>query len=199
MKTILIIAALSFISRLGICQVDSTKKEIEYGFSINDIYKANFNISPQLTISYGGILAKVGPLYGKSEMTYGYTSELEKKKINGGILTFQINPNKKGKIFDFFFVVNFVCANYKKDKYRTTPMYSNNFENTELFTLESTFGYGFKVKFLRHFYITNDIAFGYSFQKLKYVDGSTSTRDGATGNLLVGVGYYFKIKNNRPK
>jgi len=194
MRNNLIFAILTLISGQGICQGDSTKKVIEYGLSFNNIYRNEFNYSPQLTVSYGGFLAKVGPLYGKNEMTWGYTSELEKKKINGGVLTFQINPNKKGKLFDFFFVTNISIVHFKKDKYLTTPVYGH-YEDTELLLFEPTFGYGFKIKFLKHFYITNDIAFGFSFQKVKYADESTAKKNGSTGSLLVGVGYYFKLKN----
>ena len=187
----------------SLCQTDTTKNKIEFGLCINTIEQSIYafgrnrtNYVPQLTFSYGNFTSKLGIKYGPNQIQSGYKRELDLKKIRGVIISFQLIPNKKEKIFDLFFVSNISILNFKKYEYSTSPYYSNYYETKSMSLFEPTIGYGFRLKFIKNFYLTTDVSFGYSFQKTTYADESSLKQKELIGNILFGLGYKFSFKKS---
>ncbi|MBI5538599.1 MAG: hypothetical protein HY951_00960 [Bacteroidia bacterium] len=202
MKNILLII-LAFLSVSSFCQTDTTKSKIEFGLSvstvekyINDFGRNAINYIPQLTFTYGKFTSKVGLKYGPNQIQDGYLHELILKKIRGGIISFQFIPNKKARVFDLYFLSNISILNFKKHEFNMVPGFLYHNETKSMFLIEPTLGYGFKIKFLKNFYFSSDISFGYSFQKIAYTSEPTEKRKILIGNILFGIGYKFKIKKH---
>ena len=153
------------------------------------------NYSPQLSYTYKNFTGKIGPIYGPSEITWWIPNLQREKKVNGGVFTLQVNPNKENKYFDLFFVYNFSALCYNTDSFPPSN-YHFNFPKT-LRVIDNTLGYGFNFKFLKNFYLTSSVAIGIAYEKTTYVDDGTYIYKGGMYNFTAGLGYNFKIKKGK--
>ena len=123
--------------------------------------------------------------------------------LNGLHLVYQINPNSKGKIFDFYFQYEFIFL-YYTDKGTTENMYkysSQNFPLTLSYKshqteIENTIGYGFKFKFLKNFYLNQNIGIGIGYNAINIDYGDYRFNKSRHYYELIpgfniGIGYKF--------
>lgn len=169
----------------------------------------DFNYYANFTIEKGKHFFAIGPLIGlRLEMNRHSTSSPVAGQywLNGINLIYQKNPNTKGKRFDFYFQNEFLLFYYTDrgiDKYVNVP--NQNYSITKSYKshrifVEDCIGYGFKVKFLKNFYINQSIGLGVSYSSLVIDYGDplyNIIRDYFDPGLILkmGIGYTFKNKS----
>ena len=185
MKKQYLIIILFFLTNITFSQINEDKEHfIGFEFNYGGI------LTPEITYSYKKITIKGGPVICQSELMAGVQSELEKRKIYGGILTFQIRPNNN-KHFDLFFVGN--ISYYKFVNPTSKDAIQDLGIDEQKKALRPTIGYGFNYKFLKSFYLKTSVAIGYSFQEIIHTDKPTDNDGEVYGNIFIGIGYNFKI------
>jgi len=101
--------------------------------------------------------SSISPLYGYSNLN------LQTKYSLGLQMGYKIYPNKKGKVFNFFFDYNLSFLK-SKINYSINNLYSSTHDNIklnlEIFDFYNFIGYGFDVNFLKHFYLTTNFGIG---------------------------------------
>src|ERR1035437_875880 len=169
-----------------------------------------FDYFGHFTIEKGKSFLAIGPVIGlklKPTNGYDYNPVDGQYQLNGLHIVYQLNPNPKGKRFDFYFLNEFMFL-YYTDKgvlpfyylnsyYNYIPVYkSYKFHQTDL---EDYIGYGFKVKFLKNFYVNQNIGIGiiYTSSVIDYgdVDYNRSNHSFEPSIILkLGLGYTFNNK-----
>lgn len=158
------------------------------------------------TIEKGKHFIAIGPIIGKTlKMDYWYDRgpNLEKYSLNGFHIAYQINPNPKGKKFDFYFQYEFTFL-YYLDNGITENIYKYNSSYYPLTLsykshqseIDFTAGYGFKFKFFRNFYLNQNIGIGIGYNSLVVNYGDYRfNRSNHNYELIpalnIGVGYKF--------
>ncbi len=170
-------------------------------------YQAHF------TIEKGKSFFALGPIVGrtnKMDLFYDRYHNIGQYALNGFHTVYQINPNPKGKRFNFYFQNDFIFL-YYTDKGTTENVYQYNsyyYPLTKSYKsrqtqIEDFIGYGFKVKFLKNFYMNQSIGVGlvYNSTIIDYGDVNFNRRSkwiepGAI--LKLGLGYTF-VQNKQSK
>ena len=121
-------------------------------------------------------------------------------RINGFHTLYQFNPNPKGQRFDFFFQYEFIYLLYQdQGQYSdynnsTSQITVVNYQSNVLY-LENYIGYGFKVKFLKHFSLTQSFGIGHLYYLSKMnndiIYGPTYS---FSGNVKLTLNYNFDKK-----
>lgn len=123
-------------------------------------------------------------------------------KINGLHLIYQKNPNTKGKVFDFYFqnecIARYYTNNGATDWYISSPPPYTPYKG-RLIEFADYIGYGFKMKFLKNFYINQSIGVGITYRKtvIEYaVDGYDINKKETQPSFIIkmGLGYNFNRK-----
>lgn len=172
-------------------QQDSPNKYVSIGISANSLLNNDFNISPQASFTYNNFVILAGPVICETEIYDGLSYYLKGKKLYGGLLSFQIIPNKKTKYFDLYFVFNTAYYDFKKTVFSPSTYYT---ETTEIKALRPMIGYGFNFKVIYGLYITSNLSLGYSFEKQHYDDNTVKNTKSFWGQILFGLGYNFRFK-----
>lgn len=131
-------------------------------------YSGGFSYFGAITLTIGKHEFSVGPSFGKSPRfspfhNYDY---YERHKFNGIDLSYRILPNGKGKVFDFYFQLNYLQKWGQGMANKTIYNYPNLYENTsDKVRLKSTASlllleYGFDIKFLKYCYVGTSIGIG---------------------------------------
>jgi|GEM_PF-5493250 len=153
----------------------------------------------------------VGPIVGlKLKMDGQYSEDFIAKqyRLNGLHIVYQINPNPKGKRFDFYFQNEFIFLYYIDKGIGYVQVYYPAIHlvdaipqsyKSHLACIEDYIGYGFKVKFLKNFYFNQSIGIGilHSAEAINYEDATYNIRSNDTNPgviLKMGLGYTFKNK-----
>ena len=168
----------------GLAQTDSIpikSEKIKYGgrsgFYFTG-YQNGFNYYGLATLTMNIHEFSVGPSFGKSPHFYDFYN-LENdgaRKFNGVDFCYRILPNGKGKVFDFYFQLNYFQKWGKGIANELTWDFSNPneyvYDNVRLKSNASQLllEYGFDIKFLNHFYVGNSIGIGgiLEFSKFTY-------------------------------
>jgi len=200
-------------------QSDSThKKKYNLGIGIGTSVSPathGLNYSADMTVEKGKSFFAAGLIIGPRiricpYITIGGYEETSpgQNRINGFHTLYQFNPNPKGKRFDFFFQYEFIYLlyqdqgnyfNYYPAYVIGTTLYPSqlklvNYQSNYLY-LENYIGYGFKVKFLKHFSLTQCFGIGHLYYLSKFNNdilyGPTHS---FSGNVKVTLNYYFGRK-----
>ena len=211
LKTLLIILILG---STDICfgQTDTiTHKKFIFGVSMgtmNSIEPESFDYYSHFTIEKGGSFFAIGPVIGNKLKIQRYylNSVSSVYQLSGLHAVYQLNPNTKGKRFNFYFQNEFIFL-YHTDKgvnYVYIPNSYNSFPVPRSYKSHETgiadfIGYGFKVQFLKNFYLNQSIGIGvvYNYSKADYGDISLNyTEHGFQPGLILklGLGYIFNKK-----
>jgi hypothetical protein len=219
LKTLLIfLLAASAITSFG--QKDSiVPKKYILGVSMGTIVDGNvngINYYAHFTIEKGKHFFAIGPLIGRQLQVQTWWDEARaqgKMHLNGVHCVYQINPNSKGKIFDFYFQNEFIfhynfsngVIKYDYDdygNYLTTPISRPyTFHQTDF---EDFIGYGIKIKFLNNFYMNQSLGIGISSSYLTSDFGNSrynrKLKDTQTDFLFkFGLGYIFVKQTKKTK
>lgn len=219
---LILLLTVSAITSFG--QKDSIiPKKYILGVSMGTIVDGNvngINYYAHFTIERGKHFFAIGPLIGRQLEVltwWGEVRALGKNRLNGVHCVYQINPNSKGKRFDFYFQNEFIFHYHfsngeikyyfdESGNYLTVPLSRPyKFHQTDI---EDFISYGFKVKFLNNFYINQSIGIGISSSYSTFDFGNSrynkKLKDTQADILLkIGIGYIFvkkvkKVKKIKP-
>ena len=128
------------------------------------------NYSLHFTIDTKKNFFSIGPLISRNldlSSSYYYGSGVKNGyTLNGFILQYRHYPNSKAKVFDFFFHNQFIFQ-YFKDKGEDGLMYYGlDSYKSQLINTGNFIGYGFDVKFLKHFYVSQSVSAGIFYYNL---------------------------------
>lgn len=147
----------------------TTPEKIVWGTSIGTLYSIasySLNYFAYGTLDKGKSFFALGPVLGpKLYFNDGapHYPQSGEYRLNGFHCVYQINPNPERKRFDFYFQYQFIFLYYQTE--------GNNYDfvngaivtypyNAYLSAVENFIGYGFKVKFLKSFFLTQSISIG---------------------------------------
>jgi hypothetical protein len=207
---------LFLISALG--QTDTNKRsnnKTSFGITVGttaSLVLERLDYEPYLTIEKGKNFFEAGPVIGNNRKIERYWSDSyesvpeKKSSLNGFHFVYQINPNQKAKVFDFFFRVQLAFLNFKSNGIALAG--SSNYPNGYLYSdqpfkanqriISGLFGYGFNIKFLRNFYLSQSVNFGISqnFIHVDYGGGVNNDSKKITPEMMftLGVGCVFEKK-----
>ena len=166
--------------RSEIDTLKSQRNKLRYGINLGSVISQSTNgigYYVNLQVEKGLNLFSCGPLFSDRSLVCGdqlsgYWNR-DKYLINGLEALYQIRANSEPKNLDFFFFSQFIFLNYKDQKANYySPAYSTGIERgietIRYKTFEGGVGYGIKINFLRHFYLTN-------FNGVCYIYGKKST------------------------
>ena len=131
-------------------------------------YQNSFNYYGVATLTMNIHEFALGPSFGKSPGFYPFHN-LEYDgglKFNGIDFCYRILPNGKGKIFDFYFQLNYFQKWGKGIAHKSIWNFPNPneyvYDNVRLKSNASQLllEYGFDIKFLKYFYVGNSIGIG---------------------------------------
>jgi len=164
------VCSLNFVS----AQTDSmtTKKQFEFGVRsgfYSTAYLNGLNYFGYLTMSHGIHEFSIGPSIGSGPAIYHpFYLEGDNKSYqwDGIDLSYRIFPNGHGKIFDFYFQLDYFQKWGKADCFVDHYNYPNPSElahdtaNISSVASQMFLEYGFDVRFLKYFYFGGAMGFG---------------------------------------
>lgn len=167
------------------------KSPIKFGVSTFSHFNTDCwepSITPAFEIYNDKFSIQVGPQIGLQGNG--------KLPLNGFSMFNKIYPNCKGKTFNFYIAQSFDLYTAKRKGWWWGPLeedFAQYDEYTERFTAMSAFiGYGMEIKFLKHFYIDNNIGLGATLGKTKYLPSKeTMHMFMMNAQIRVGLGYRF--------
>ena len=198
---------------LGLTDTITTKKII-LGVSAGimaEEYENSFDYSAHLTVEKGKSFFAVGPIIGQKPILDNSANlsnpRFGQYQLTGFHFVYQINPNPKGKRFNFYFQNEFMF-HYTTDKGVNQFYYTQNFYNpipviksykSHQTLIEDFISTGFKVRILKNFYINQSIGIGL-FYSSTVVDFGENNYNKNWHDiepdiiLKMGVGYTFSNK-----
>lgn len=114
-----------------------------------------------------------------------------KHHVTGFHVTYQYRPHSLLRRFDFFFAANFIWQKHKET-------FLNNYDNSQYFNpyivrsdgMDGQIGYGYRLKFLKHFYLSNFVGLGLNENHV-FSDNVNNTEDNRISQK--GLGYVINI------
>jgi hypothetical protein len=199
-----------------ILSAQDTINQIKFGVVINYDAKAGHDtynaINPCVIIHYKRHSVLIGALFNPinneiAERQHLFPVDItntKKKCLIGLQMGYKFYPNKKSKIFNFFFDYNLDLLKAHYDYYTgiynmATQAYENSKANLEIFNFYNFIGYGFDINFLKHFYLTTDFGVGIGWYRYycnqSFINGLeiSSNSYNLEPNLIakIGLEYHF--------
>jgi hypothetical protein len=152
------------------------------------------------TIDKGKSSFTIGPIIGpKWKLNSDYIYALPTSSqigIYGFCLDYQLFPQKKCKIFDYF-VQDQLVFHYYKDK-SIDNEYPNDSYQSYLLNIVDYIGGGYKINFLKRFYFIQSVGVGFIYHHLSinFSKLSDHNNEGCYMDLItnIGLGYKFDFK-----
>lgn len=207
---ILVLLLFIFASFYCKSQGDSAKTK-KYELRLNagvfvSYYSDGFRYFPNLGVATRKIFLGCGPVFGpklvlNSKYFFGdhFTEGYNAFNLNGVAAICQYNPNKPGRIFDFYFQ-NWFSFVSEKDKNQDLTLFPGNLSYSSYQKIiENYIGYGFNVKFLKHFYVSQSFGIGAANRSFSYDilnDNKEAAKEKYTRAsflLTLSMGYRYKL------
>ena len=187
----------------------SINKKIIWGANIGTILSYNGygpNRHIYFTAEKRKSLITIGPVWGPQLQIRPTNINPKGNRVwqlNGIHLAYQFHPKPKAKTFEFFFQYQFIFLQYidrDTDEYiRINNNQGEKYKST-LRSFGNIFGIGYKIKFLKNFYLTQTAGIGIIYESMKvdyetYSDYNTySYYPDVMTNIALGCTFNFKKK-----
>ncbi len=206
---ILFLSILSFAQPDSITTTTDKNKRTSLGVNISHFTNFNLNYTDGFSFVSAVVISKrnysiaLGPIWWLDRNNYV-------NFFKGGMLSFQLYPNKTNKRINFYFIddLSYTFEKYNWEKQiDLTPnkYYDVSFKST-WHALENQTGYGFNFRVYKGFYINQSMTIGFEFynytSKTIVKDNPSMSSEYSTGNILsgsntkgylkIGLGYNFK-------